>query len=86
MARAIMLDFPQLETCKMTDQLARAASPWMSPSDAAIYIGFGRRTVERAIDLGVLPAKWLRGERLVAAEDARLFRAKLIELAREAVL
>jgi len=46
----------------------------MSPSDAAIYIGFGRRTVERAIDLGVLPAKWLRGERLVAAEDARLLR------------
>ena len=68
----------------MTVELARAARPWLSPSDVAHYIGFGDVS-ERAIDLGVLPAKWLRGERLIAAEDARLFRAKLIELAREEV-
>lgn len=30
----------------------------------------------------MLPAKWLRGERLIAAEDARAFRSRLIELAR----
>jgi excisionase family DNA binding protein len=69
----------------MTVELARAASPWMSPRDAAQYVGFPRRTIERAIDLGILPAKWLRGERLIAAQDARAFRAKVIELAREAV-
>jgi excisionase family DNA binding protein len=63
-------------------ELARAASPWLTPSEAAQYLGFGRRTIERAIGLGVLPAKWLRGERLIAAEDARLFRTNLIELAR----
>jgi hypothetical protein len=80
--RAIMLDFSQLETCKMTE-LARAASPWLTPSAAAQYIGFSRHSVDRAISLGVLPAKWLRGERLIAAEDARVFRAKLTELARD---
>ena len=50
---------------------------------AAQYVGFGRRTIERAIDLGVIPFKWRGGERLITAEDARLFRAKLIELARD---
>jgi excisionase family DNA binding protein len=55
-------------------ELARAANPWMSPRDAAQYINVTRRTVERAISLGVLPAKWLHGERLIAAEDARQFR------------
>jgi hypothetical protein len=69
----------------MTVELARAASPWMSPRDTAQYVGFPRRTIERAIEIGILPAKWLRGERLIAAEDARAFRAKVIELAREAV-
>jgi excisionase family DNA binding protein len=70
----------------MSGELARAASPWLSPSAAAQYIHVSRRTVERAIGLGVLPAKWLRGERLIAAEDARSFRALLAELAREAAL
>jgi hypothetical protein len=67
-------------------QLARAASPWLNARDVAAYIGFSRHSVERAIGLGVLPAKMLRGERLVAAEDARAFRANLIQLAREAGL
>jgi len=67
----------------MTQSLARAASPWLSPSDVAQYVGFGRRTVERAIDLGVIPFKWRNGERLIAAEDARAFRTKLLELARD---
>jgi hypothetical protein len=66
----------------MPTELARAASPWLTPSAAAQYIGFSRHSVDRAISLGVLPAKWLRGERLIAAEDARSFRVKLIELAR----
>jgi hypothetical protein len=67
----------------MSEELARAASAWLRPRDAAQYIGFSRRTVERALDLGVIPTKWRSGERLIAAEDARLFRAKLIELARD---
>jgi excisionase family DNA binding protein len=66
----------------MITELARAARPWLTPSETAQYIGFGRRTIERAIDLGVIPFKWRGGERLIAAEDARLFRDKLIELAR----
>ncbi len=66
-------------------ELARAVSPWMRPRDAALYINVSRRTVERAIALGVLPAKWLHGERRIAAEDCRQFRAKMVELAREAV-
>jgi hypothetical protein len=81
-----MLDFSQLETCQMTEQLARAASPWLTPRAAAQYLGFTVNSVERAIGLGVLPAKWLRGERLIAAEDARAFRANLIQLARDAGL
>jgi hypothetical protein len=67
-------------------ELARAASPWLTPSAAAQYVGFPRRSIERAIGLGILPAKWLRGERLIAAEDARAFRAMLVELARDAGL
>jgi hypothetical protein len=67
-------------------ELARAASPWLTPRDAAQYTGFSRHSIERAIGLGVLPAKWLRGERLIAAEDARAFRANLIQLARDAGL
>lgn len=63
-------------------QIAHAATPWLSPSDAAKYIGFGRRTIDRAMDFGALPFIRRGGERLIAAENALLFRAKLIELAR----
>jgi excisionase family DNA binding protein len=69
----------------MTTELGRAPRPWMVPREAAQYVGIPRRSVERAIEIGILPAKWLRGERLIAAEDARAFRAMVIQLAREAV-
>jgi hypothetical protein len=68
----------------MTTELARAAKPWLTANETAQYILFSRRTIERAMELGMIPFKQRGGTRLIAAEDARLFRDKLIELARDA--
>jgi hypothetical protein len=68
----------------MITELARAARPWLTAAETAQYIGFGRRTIERAMELGAIPFKQRAATRLIAAEDARLFRDRLIELAREA--
>jgi hypothetical protein len=54
---------------------------WLSPSDAAKAIGFGRNTLDRAIELGALPARSSGGRLLVDLSDAILFKSKLLALA-----
>jgi hypothetical protein len=67
----------------MTDITRPNRGPkWLSPSDAAKIVGFGRNTLERAIELGALPARKLEdGRRLVDLSDAYIFRSKLLALA-----
>jgi hypothetical protein len=57
---------------------------WLSVGDAARCVGFGRNTIDRAIDLGALPSRHtLDKRRVVAQADAELFRAKLLRLAKD---
>jgi hypothetical protein len=68
----------------MTTELARAAKPWLTAAETAQYIGFSRLVVERGMNLGAIPFIQRGTTRLIAAEDARLFRTRLVELARDA--
>ncbi len=54
---------------------------WLTVSAAAQAIGFGRRTIERAIKLGALPYRIHDRRALVEQVSILTFRAKLVQLA-----
>jgi hypothetical protein len=45
-------------------------------------IGFGRRTVDRALKLGPLSSRIVDGRPCIEENDALLFRSKILDLAR----
>ncbi len=54
---------------------------WHSASSAAKLIGIGRRSLDRATDLGALPCYAHNGQRLYEEVSLLAFRVKLIQIA-----
>ena len=56
---------------------------WLSIPEAAVFIGFGRNSLDLAIALGAIPFSVHSGKRFIEQGAALLLRQKLLALAEE---